>query len=82
MERLTGDTIDISKWMESEFYDLCWYWDNQNDNTEGKIGRWIGVSHRVVSSLFYCVLTEKGKINAFTTLQHVTQDEAKKPEIQ
>ena len=57
MEILTGGTIDISEWMESEFYDLWWYWDNQTDNTEVKIGRWIGVSLRVGSTLCYWVLT-------------------------
>ena len=32
MERITGDTPDISEWLEFEFYDLCWYWDTPNDN--------------------------------------------------
>ena len=27
MERITGDTVDISEWTDFEFYDLCWYWD-------------------------------------------------------
>ena len=59
MKILIGDTIHISKWTESGFYDFFWYWDNQNDKTEGKIGRWIGVSHRVRSALCYWVLTQK-----------------------
>ena len=25
LERLTGDTIDISEWMEFDFYDLVWF---------------------------------------------------------
>ena len=29
MERLTGGTIDISKCMEFEFYDLVQFWNNQ-----------------------------------------------------
>ena len=51
MDILAGYTIDISEWTEFEFYDLCWYLDNHTDNIEGKIGRWIGVSHRLGSSL-------------------------------
>ena len=82
MEILTGDTNDISEWTEFEFYDLCWYLENQTDKTEGNIGRWTGVSNRVVSALCYWVLTEKGKIIARTTVQHVTHDESENPEIQ
>ena len=53
LERITGDTIDISEWIEFEFYDLCWYWDNQYETNESNIGRWLGVSHRVGSALCY-----------------------------
>ena len=31
MERITGDTVDIRKWTDFEFYDLCWHWDTPND---------------------------------------------------
>ena len=31
MERITGDTVDISEWTDFEFYDLCWYWDASNE---------------------------------------------------
>ena len=30
LERLTGDTIDISEWLDFDFYDLVWYWDQKN----------------------------------------------------
>ena len=82
LERITGDTTDISEWLEFEFYDICWYWDNQQDTNEPKIGRWLGVSHRVGSALCYWVLTDKGKILARTTVQHVTKEEVAKPDIQ
>ena len=82
MEILTGDTINISEWTECDFYGLYWYWDYQNDKAESGIGRWIGVSHLVGSTLCYWVLIEKWKIIARTNVQHVTQDEAEKPEIQ
>jgi hypothetical protein len=26
VERLTGDTVDISEWLDFKFYDLVWYW--------------------------------------------------------
>ena len=34
LERLTGDTIDISECMESDFYDLVWFWNNHSDDTK------------------------------------------------
>ena len=82
MKILTGDTIEIPELIEFEFYDLYWYWDNKTDNIKGKIGRWFGVSHRVGNALCYWVLTEKGNIVVRTTVQHVTWDKAKNPEIQ
>ena len=51
LERLTGDTIDISEWLEFEFYDLVWFWNNQIDDTKSILGQWLGVSHRVTSTL-------------------------------
>ena len=59
-------TIDIS---EFQFYDLCWYWENKADKTEGNIGIWIGFSYWVGSALCYWVLTEKLNIIARTTVQ-------------
>ena len=82
LEKLLGDTIDISEWIDFEFYDLCWYWDNQYDTSEAKVGRWLGVSHRVGSALSYWVLTDKGTVLSRTTVQHFTSDEVLKPAIQ
>ena len=27
LEELTGNTVDISEWLDFSFYDLVWYWD-------------------------------------------------------
>ena len=75
MERIIGDTEDISELTDFEFYDLCWYWDTHNDWENSKIGRWLGVSHRIVSSLCYWILNDIGTVLARTTVQHVTRDE-------
>lgn len=74
IKRITGDTADISEWLDFAFYDLCWYWDVPNDIENPKIGRWLGVSHRVGSAMCYWILTEHGKVVAWTTVQHVTRD--------
>jgi hypothetical protein len=44
LEKLTGETIDISEWLDFDFYDRVWYWDQKiMDMTEeqAKIGRWL-----------------------------------------
>ena len=61
LERLRGDTVDISAWLEFEFYDLVWFWNNQSDDTNPMLGRWIGVSHRFISDICYWIISEKGK---------------------
>jgi hypothetical protein len=27
VEEITGDTPDISEWLDFDFYNLVWYWD-------------------------------------------------------
>jgi hypothetical protein len=29
-EEVTGNTPDISEWLDFEFYDLVWWWDRPN----------------------------------------------------
>ena len=31
LEKTTGDTVNIRKWLDFEFYKLCSYWDNPHD---------------------------------------------------
>jgi hypothetical protein len=50
-EMVTGNTPNISEWLDFEFYDLVWWIDqpnklNVNDVTK-QLGRWLGVSHHV-----------------------------------
>jgi hypothetical protein len=75
LEKLTGETIDISEWLDFDFYDRVWYWDQKKtDMTEeqAKIGRWLGIAHRIGSDMTYWVLTESGKVIARSTVQHIT----------
>ena len=55
LERLTGDTIDISEWLDFEFYDLVCSCNNHSDDTKPMLGLWIGVSHRVGGDLRYWI---------------------------
>ena len=81
LEQLTGDMIDISECLEFEFYDLVWFWNNQSDDTKPIFVRWLGVSHRVGSDLFYWVLSEKGKVLSQTTVQHLTAVEPRDADV-
>ena len=87
---VTGQTPDISEWLDFEFYDLVWWLDrsdkpNFTENTR-RLARWLGVSHRVGSDLSYWLITESGKIISKTSVEHVTRDdylqEDKKAEIE
>ena len=73
MERITGDTTDISEWLEFEFYDLCWYWDVPNDWDNPKVGQWLRVSHRVGSALCYWILTTQSIVIARSTVTTIDE---------
>jgi hypothetical protein len=54
IERITGNTIDISEWLDFDFFERVWYWDQKKmDMTEeqARIGRWLGISHRLGSDM-------------------------------
>ena len=80
-ERLTGDTVDISEWLDFEFYDICWYWEVPNSEVNPLIGRWLGVSHRVGSAMCFWILTSKGTVVSRTTVQHITKEEILKDDV-
>ena len=78
-EEVTGQTPDISEWLDFEFYDMVWWLDRPSkpdfsDNTR-RLARWLGVSHRVGSDLCYWLITESGKIISKTSVEHVTRDD-------
>ena len=42
IEQVTGDTPDISEWLDFDFYDLVWYWDSPHlsmTDENPKLGR-------------------------------------------
>jgi hypothetical protein len=78
-KEVTGNTPNISKWLDFEFYDLVWWWDRPNkpnamDETK-RLARWLGVSHRVGSDLCYWLVTDSGQVVAKTLVEHVTRDD-------
>ena len=71
-ERLTSDTCDISKWTNFKFYDIVWYWNTLFTDENPKIGRWLGVSHRLGPALCYWILNERA--STLSNVQHATRE--------
>ena len=82
IERFTGDTADISEWADFSFYDICWFWNHPAHDENPQIGRWLGVAHEVGSAMCYWILTSTGKVVSRTTVQHLTDEDVAKAEIQ
>jgi hypothetical protein len=84
LEQITGDSIDISEWLDFNFYDYVWYWDKPHLDIlkeNPKIGCWLGVPHRVGSDMCYLVINENGNVLSQMTVEHVTQDDIKTDEM-
>ena len=64
-KEVTGDTTEISKWIDFEMYDLVYWIDllNKPDTSDNvrRLGRWLGISHRVCSDMCYWLITDSGK---------------------
>jgi hypothetical protein len=84
LEALTGETPDISEWLDFGFYDLVWFYHSTHAGLGDKarrLGRWLGVSHRIGSDMCYYVLAVSGQVLSRTSVQHVTLDDYAKPEL-
>ena len=46
------------------------------------LGQCLGVSHRVGIALCYWIISEKGKVLSQTTVQHLTAEEPRDPDVQ
>ena len=71
LEYMTGETPDISEYLDFGWYDRVWYKENAGLG-ETKIGRFLGPSHRVGSLMSYWVLPSSGIPISRTTVQRVT----------
>ena len=71
LERITGETPDISEYLDFGFYD----WVNYRTNAglgEPEVGRWLGVSHRVGQLMSYWILPKSGIPISCSTVQRLT----------
>jgi hypothetical protein len=80
-EEVTGDTPDISEYIDFDFYDWVWYWDTPDKENSPKMGRWLGPSHWSGAAMCYFVLVSNGEVILRTSVQHVTKLEMVQDEI-
>ena len=80
LEHVTGETVDISEYLDFGFYDHVSYKENAGLGMTA-IGRWLGISHRVGGLMSYWILTQSGTVISRTTVQRVTNLEKETEEI-
>ena len=71
IEFITGETPDITEYLDFSFYDWAIYRANAGLG-ESSLGRWIGVSHKVGQLMSYWILTISGHVISVTTVQRLT----------
>lgn len=80
LEQVTGETPDISEYLDFGFYDWVWYKDNAGVG-DNSYGRWLGVSHRVGNLMSYWILTLACRVISRTTVQRITNLELQTEEV-
>jgi hypothetical protein len=68
---ITGDTPDISKYLDFGLYDWVLY-KNNAVYSETKLGRMLGISHRVGPMMSYWILPISCHVISCTTVQRLT----------
>ena len=71
IESVTGETVDISEYLDFVFYERVWYHENVGLG-ERLHDIWLGVSHRIGRLMSYYILTQKGSVISRNTVQRVT----------
>jgi len=71
LEIITGDTPDITEYLDFGFYDWVYYRSNAGLGPS-EIGRWLGLSKRVGPLMSYWILPRSGIPISVTTVQRIT----------
>jgi hypothetical protein len=74
MEIITGNTPDISEYLDFDFNDWVVFRSNAGLG-EAELGRWLGVSHRIGRLMSYKILPQSGIPGSATTVQRLTNSE-------
>ena len=81
-EIVAGDTPDIMKWLEYDFYQPMWFYSPAMFLVEKQLlGRWLGVVHRVGPALCYWILPVSGVLIARLMVQPISKDDLATKEV-
>ena len=80
LTEVTGDTSDISEYLDFGFYEKIWFKDNAGVSPF-EPGHWLGVYHRTGRLMCYHVLTQRGTVISRSTVQRVTNIEKTTAEV-
>lgn len=80
-EIVTGDTPDISEYVDFGFYDSVWFRDQPKDDGKSYLGRWLGVSHCIGSAMCYFVINSNGAIESRTSVQPLSDTDQHSSDI-
>jgi hypothetical protein len=84
-EIVTGQTPDISEYLDFDFYDLVWYWRTAHPSLsehDQELAQWMGVAHHVVSDMGYWLMPVSIVLVVNTLAQHVTAEDLQNKDIQ
>ena len=82
LENLTGDTINLSEYLDIDYYDTVYYWDTlSGEKGEALPGRWLVISHRVDAGMCYWVFNYQGDVILRSTVQHVPKEDIWNPTL-
>jgi hypothetical protein len=73
LELISGQTPNISEWLDFDFNDRVWYWDQKKmdmGEEQARVGRWLGIAHRIGSDMTYWILTEAGHCQIHSPTHH------------
>jgi hypothetical protein len=73
LQKVTGETVDISNYLEFRFYDTVAYRENAG-LSEAKIGRWLGVAKNAG-------LTQTAQVVAMSSVERVKEIEKRTEEM-
>ena len=78
---VSGQTSDISPFIEYEWYEWCMFYDSSVSFPKDKevLGRWLGPSTDVGSAMTYKLLKSNGEVVYRSTVRPLTRDEVLDP---
>ena len=71
LTQVTGETPDISEYLDFGFYDRVWFKDNGGTSPPEPV-RWLGILERVGRAMCYWILNQNGQVVSRSTVQNVT----------